>query len=86
MFSTPPNRSRCDSRWQEPLTFGSVGSDGGAFTDGGAFHVLGGKNYWFGAEEAGLSPAEDTAAWETTRNLNDVPLALNFIIFLSSVN
>src|ERR1700741_5626032 len=43
-------------------------------------------NYWLGAEEVGLSAAEVAAAWEMTMNLNDVPLALNFIIFLSRVN
>src|ERR1700752_3406452 len=43
-------------------------------------------NYWLGAEEVGLSAAEVAAAWEITMNLNDVPLALNFIIFLSRVN
>jgi hypothetical protein len=33
-----------------------------------------------------VAAVEDAAAWETTMNSNDFPSALNFILFLSSVN
>jgi len=37
-------------------------------------------------EENSVAAVEDAAAWETTMNSNDFPSALNFILFLSSVN